>query len=115
MTDSNLPHLLIDNKAMSNSIFHRLIKLCSVPLVHSIDCFIVVPASLHFKLCTMTFASQEEGEGGVPVELFSDPHGVHRDSLEMWLDFLGHYPRSPQLLINKDHPIIVGLEQVRWC
>lgn len=62
----------------------------------------------------MTFASQEEGEGGVPVELFSDPHGVHRDSLEMWLDFLGHYPRSPQLLINKDHPIIVGLEQVRW-
>ena len=85
-----------------------------MPLVHSIDCFIVVPASLLFKLCTMTFASQEEGEGGVPVELFSDPHGVHRDSLEMWLDFLGHYPRSPQLLINKDYPIIVGLEQVRW-
>ena len=62
----------------------------------------------------MTFASQEEGEGGGPVELFSGPHGVHRDSLEMWLDFLALHPRSPQLLINKDHPIIAGLEQVRW-
>ena len=52
-------------------------------------------------------------EDGGPVELFSGPDGVHRDSLEAWLDFLALHPRSPQLLIDRDHPIITGLEEVR--
>ena len=54
--------------------------------------------------------SQEDGDA---VELFSGPDGVHRDSLEAWLDFLALHPRSPQLLIDRDHPIITGLEEVR--
>ena len=36
---------------------------------------------------------------------------VHKDFLWAWLDFLSQQPRSAQLL-TKDHPVVLGLEQV---
>ena len=35
---------------------------------------------------------------------------VHKDFLEMWVEFLTSHARSPQLL-DASHPVVVGLEQ----
>ena len=37
---------------------------------------------------------------------------VHPDYLRAWVEFLSGHARSPQLL-NREHPVVTGLEQVR--
>lgn len=53
-----------------------------------------------------------EVDSGSPSFPFlnTDGYNVHQDFLEIWLEFLTSYARSPQLL-NSKHPVVIGLEQ----
>ncbi|XP_011408653.1 PREDICTED: nicalin-like, partial [Amphimedon queenslandica] len=43
--------------------------------------------------------------------IFTGQMSVHTDSLQSWLDYLSQTGRSQQSLLNKDHPLLLSLQQ----